>query len=141
MPADISPAHRELLKSTKHGVLATLKKDGRPQLSNISYAYDDATGLVRISVTDSRAKTRNLRRDPRASLHVETADGWGYAVAEGIAELTPVAAATNDATVEELVEVYRAIVGEHPNWAEYRQAMVDDGRLLIKLPVTRTYGT
>jgi PPOX class probable F420-dependent enzyme len=141
MPADISPAHRELLASRKHGVLATLKKDGRPQLSNVSYTYDDATGLVRISVTDSRAKTRNLRRDARASLHVETPDGWGYAVAEGIAELTPVATTPDDATVEELIDVYRAVGGEHPNWAEYRQAMVDDGRLVIKLPVTRTYGT
>jgi PPOX class probable F420-dependent enzyme len=141
MPADISPAHRELLASRTHGVLATLKKDGRPQLSNVSYTYDDATGLVRISVTDSRAKTRNLRRDPRASLHVESTDGWGYAVAEGIAELTPVATTPDDATVEELIDVYRAIGGEHPNWAEYRQAMVDDGRVVIKLPVTRTYGT
>jgi PPOX class probable F420-dependent enzyme len=137
----ISPHHRELLAARKHAVLATLKQDGRPQLSNVSYAYDEAGGLIRISVTDSRAKTRNLRRDPRASLHVESADGWSYAVVEGIAELTPVAAAPDDATVDELVEVYRAIGGEHSNWAEYRQAMVDDGRLVIKLPVTRTYGT
>jgi hypothetical protein len=63
-----------------------------------------------------------------------------YLVAEGVAELTPVAAAPDDATVDELVEVYRAIVGEHPDWAEFRQAMVDDRRLVVRLPVGRTYG-
>jgi PPOX class probable F420-dependent enzyme len=137
----ISPDHRDLLRAHKNGVLATLKKDGRPQLSNVSYTYDDASQLIKISVTDSRAKTRNLRRDPRASLHVQSDDGWSYTVVEGIAELTPVAASPDDATVDELVAVYRAIGGEHPDWAEYRQAMVDDGRLVITLPITRAYGT
>jgi PPOX class probable F420-dependent enzyme len=137
---DISAAHRDLLKSTRHGVLATLKKDGRPQLSNIMFAYDDDTRLIRISVTDSRAKTKNLRRDPRASLHVQSSDGWKYTVMEGIAELTPVAAAVDDATVEELIEVYRAVGGEHDDWDAYRRAMVDDGRLVVRLPVTRAYG-
>jgi PPOX class probable F420-dependent enzyme len=137
----LSPDHRDLLRTHQNGVLATLKKDGRPQLSNVSYAYDDASQLIKISVTDSRAKTRNLRRDPRASLHVQSDDGWSYTVVEGIAELTPVAASPDDATVDELVAVYRAVGGEHPDWAEYRQAMVDDGRLVITLPITRAYGT
>jgi PPOX class probable F420-dependent enzyme len=140
MTDDISAAHRELLTSHRHGVLVTLKRDGRPQLSNVGYTYDDATRLIQISVTDSRAKTRNLRRDPRASLHVQGDTPWQFAVVEGIAELTPVAAAIDDATVDELVQVYRAIGGEHNDWSEYRQAMVDDRRLVIRLPVTRAYG-
>jgi PPOX class probable F420-dependent enzyme len=129
---------RELLAESRHGVLVTLKKDGRPQLSNVAYAYAD--GVVRISVTDERAKTRNLRRDPRASFHVTAADFYAYAVAEGNAELTPVAADPDDGTVDELVDLYRVIGGEHPDWDEYRAAMVKDKRLVVKLPVDRVYG-
>lgn len=129
-----------LVASRQHGVLVTLKSDGRPQLSNVNHTYDPATRLLRISVTADRAKTRNLARDPRASYHVTTEDFWHYAVAEGTAELTPVAADPHDATVEELVEVYRAINGEHPDWDDYRAAMVRDGRLVVRLSVERLYG-
>ena len=141
MADDIAPHHLDLLKAGRLGVLATQKRDGRPQLSTIVYAYDEAQELVRISITDSRAKTKNLRRDPRASLHVQTADGWTYAVFEGIAELSPVAETTDDATADELAGIYRAVQGEHPNWAEFRQAMVDDGRLVVRLHPTRSYGS
>jgi PPOX class probable F420-dependent enzyme len=130
----------DLLKEHRTGVLVTLKKDGRPQLSNVSFAYDDADLTLRVSATDSRAKTRNLRRDPRASFYVTTLDLGAYLVAEGDAEVTPVAADPHDATVDELVEVYRAIAGEHPDWEEYRAAMVADGRLVIRLKVGRVYG-
>ena len=95
---------------------------------------------LRFSVTDGRAKTINLRRDPRASFHVTTAGGWSYAVAEGTAELSPVASDPADATVEELIEIFRAIRGEHPDWQEYRNAMVADRRLVIRLPAQRVYG-
>jgi PPOX class probable F420-dependent enzyme len=122
------------------GVLITLKRDGRPQSSNINYHFDEARRLVRISVTADRAKARNLARDPRASLHVSSADGWSYAVAEGVAELTPVAADPGDATVEELVSLYRDIRGDHPDWDEYRRVMVEDGRLVVRLTVERLYG-
>src|ERR1700739_5181583 len=84
------------------GVLATLKRDGRPQLSNVSYYFDARTVAIQVSITEPRAKTRNLRRDPRASLLVSSADGWSYGVAEGQAELTPPAAALDDNTVEGL---------------------------------------
>jgi PPOX class probable F420-dependent enzyme len=97
-------------------------------------------GLVRISVTDGRAKTANLRRDPRASLYVGRSDGWAYLVLEGAAELSAVAAAPDDATVEELVSVYRSLQGEHPDWDEYRQAMVHDRRLVLRLRPERAYG-
>lgn len=127
-----------LLNGTHSGVLTTIKRDGRPQLSNVGFAVAD--GVIRISVTDGRAKTANLRRDPRASFYVTAANFRGYAVAEGTAELTPVAADPHDATVAELVELYRAISGEHPDWDEYRAAMVDDRRLVVRIPVARVYG-
>lgn len=122
-------------------VLSTIRRDGRPQLSNVSYAYDRERDLFRVSVTDSRAKTRNLRRDPRASVMVTSADGWSYAVADCRAEVLPVATTPQDASVAELVDIYRRIVGEHPDWAEYRAAMVSDGRVPLLLHVERVYGS
>jgi len=139
-PETFDPKLETLLAAGRLGVLATLKRDGRPQLSTISYHFDPATRLVRVSITDTRAKTRNLRRDPRTSLHVSGADGWQYVVAEGTAELTPTAQAPDDATVDALVDLYRTIGGEHPDWDEYRAAMVADERLVLRLPVERMYG-
>ncbi|MFJ2637041.1 PPOX class F420-dependent oxidoreductase [Streptomyces sp. NPDC087422] len=130
----------DLLQQQLNGVLVTLKRDGRPQLSNVTFHYDDSTRTIRVSATDDRAKTRNLRRDPRASFYVSTPDLGAYLVAEGDAELTPVAADPHDATVEELVDLYRALRGEHPDWDEYRAAMVADHRLVIKLRADRAYG-
>ncbi|MEZ5177710.1 MAG: TIGR03618 family F420-dependent PPOX class oxidoreductase [Acidimicrobiales bacterium] len=86
------------------GVLLTLKADGRPQASNIMYAVGD-DGVVRISATADRAKSTNARRDPQVSLHVTAEDFWSYVVLGGDAEVTPTAAAPDDATVDELVEV------------------------------------
>ncbi len=131
-------ALQDLLASRRQGVLATLKRDGRPQLSNVAYVLEGDE--VRISVTDGRAKTANLRRDPRASLHVTSDDFGSYVVVEGTVELLPVAAAPDDATVDALVSYYRAVAGEHPDWDEYRRAMVEDRRLLLRLPVERLYG-
>ncbi|MGB9222172.1 PPOX class F420-dependent oxidoreductase [Mycobacterium sp.] len=122
------------------GVLATIKLDGRPQLSNVSYHFDPRELVIRVSITEPRAKTRNLRRDPRASLLVDADDGWSYAVAEGNAELTPPAAAADDDTVEALIALYRNIAGEHPDWDEYRQAMVTDRRVVLTLPISHVYG-
>ena len=129
-----------LLSDQKRGVLVTLKRDGRPQLSNVLHAYDAEQRIVRVSVTAGRAKTRNLVRDPRASYHVTTADGWSWTVAEGDAELTAVAADPYDEVVEELVDVYRAISGEHADWNQYRQAMVAERRLIVRLHVRHAYG-
>lgn len=129
---------RALLGDHHQGVLTTLKRDGRPQLSNVSYVYAD--GVVRVSVTAGRAKTKNLLRDPRASFYVCAPDFRSYVVAEGVASLTPVASSPDDATVDELVAVYRAIGGEHPDWDEYRAAMVADQRMVVRLPVDRVYG-
>ena len=92
---------------------------------------------MRASVTDGRAKVRNLRRDPRASLMVASPDGWSYVVLEGDVTFSEVAAAPGDDAVEELVEVYRLIAGEHDDWDDYRRAMVQDRRLVLRLQVAR----
>ena len=130
----------QLLSESHGGVLVTLKKDGRPQLSNVSHAYYPDERIIRVSITDGRAKTRNLRRDPRASYHVTSADRWAFTVAEGTADLTPVAADPHDDTVEELIRLYRDVLGEHPDWDDYREAMVRDRRLVLRLRVERAYG-
>lgn len=127
-----------ILGRSGRGVLATLKRDGRPQLSNVDYLVTD--GVIRFSSTADRAKVRNLRRDPRASFHVSAPGGGAYAVAEGRAELSTVAADPHAAAVEELVQVYRDIRGEHPDWDEYRAVMVADGRLVVRIHVDRLYG-
>lgn len=131
---------RAFIADRHQGVLVTLKKDGRPQLSNINYAYDAEAGVVRVSITDGRAKTANVRRDPRVALHVSSADFWSYAVAEGTADLSPVAADPHDAVVEELIALFRAVQGEHPDWDDYRAAMVCDRRIVLRLAIDRTYG-
>jgi PPOX class probable F420-dependent enzyme len=126
-------------KQHKQGVLITLKADGRPQSSNILYDLG-ADGIIRISATADRAKAVNARRDKRVSLHVTAEDFWSYAVIEGDADVTPTAAATDDATVDELVELYRELQGEHPDWDEYRASMVTDRRLVIRIRPIRAYG-
>jgi PPOX class probable F420-dependent enzyme len=129
-----------LIADNSLGVLATIKGDGRPQLSNVTYHFDPRALTIEVSVTEPRAKTRNLRRDPRASLLVSSDDGWSYAVAEGDAVLSAPAAAPDDDTVESLVALYRAVAGEHPDWDEYRRAMVVDRRVLLRLPISHLYG-
>ena len=129
----------DFIGSRQNGVLTTLKRDGRPQLSNITYSLA-SDGVVRISVTDGRAKTANVRRDKRVSLYVSQEDFWAYVVVEADAEVSPVSAAPDDATVDELVEYYRAAAGEHPDWDEYRSVMVSEGRLVLRLRPTRAYG-
>ena len=123
----------------QRGVLLTLKADGRPQASNIMYGVGD-DGVIRISATADRAKSANARRDPRVSLHVTAEDFWSYVVVDGDADVTPTAAAPDDATVDELVALYRSLQGEHPDWDEYRTAMVHDRRLVIRIHPSHAYG-
>jgi PPOX class probable F420-dependent enzyme len=129
-----------VIADNSFGVLATVKRDGRPQLSNVSYYFDARKVAIQVSVTEPLAKTRNLRRDPRASLLVSSDDGWSYAVAEGVAALTPPALARDDETVEALITLYRNIAGEHPDWDDYREAMVTDRRVLLTMPIAHVYG-
>ena len=135
------PALLDLVAAGNLGALATIKRDGRPQLSNINYEYDAEAARIRLSVTDDRAKVRNMRRDARASLYVSSNDGWAYTVADGDVTLSDVATEPHDAAVEELVELYRNVRGEdHPDWEEYRAAMVADRRLVARLAITHVYG-
>jgi len=127
-------------RAQRNGVLVTLRRDGRPQLSNILYDLGD-DDVVRVSVTVDRAKTRNLARDPRASLYVSSPDFWSYVVLEGDAELGPQTTEPGDAGGLELREVYRRIRGEeHPDWDDFDRAMVRERRLVVRLRPTRAYG-
>jgi PPOX class probable F420-dependent enzyme len=125
---------RQFLKVRHDGILVTIKRDGRPQLSNILYFLDD-DGLIKISVTQTRAKTRNLRRDPRASLHVQGRDRYEYLVVEGTAAFIE-----GDRLPDALRHYYRKVRGEHPDWAEYDAAMITEQRLLLSISVERAYG-
>ena len=122
----------------KQGILITQRANGRPQSSNVVYTVTD--GVVRISITADRAKYFNLRRTPHASLHVNRDDFWAYAVVEGDVELSDVVTAVDDTAADELVDVYRAVAGEHPGWDDYRQALVRDRRLVVRLRPTHAYG-
>ncbi len=126
---------KQLVADRHQGVVVTIKQsDGRPQLTNIGYAVID--GEVRISVTDTRAKVANLRRDPRVALYVSDKDFWHYVVVESTAMLSPVASEPGDEVTTALLELYEAIRGEpHPDPDEFHQAMVDDRRLLLSFPI------
>ncbi len=129
----------DFVRPRRNGVLATLKRDGRPQLSNITYYVDG--DRIKMSVTATRAKTANARRDPRVSLHVSAEDFWSYVVIDGHAELSDVATEPDDPTADALVAYYRAIRSEdHPDWAEYRAAMVADQRVILSIVPTGAYG-
>ncbi|MGW5451879.1 PPOX class F420-dependent oxidoreductase [Nocardia sp. NPDC003979] len=129
-----------LLAEAKIGVLATIKADGRPQLSPVTPYYDREAGVIYVSMTEGRAKTANLRRDPRAALEVGSADGWSWATAEGTVQLTGPGTDPNGPEVEALVAYYRAAAGEHPDWDEYREVMVSDRRVLMTMTVEHVYG-
>ena len=129
-----------LLAGARLGVLATLKSDGRPPLSPVTPYYDRDAGVLYVSMTEGRAKTVNLRRDPRAALEVTSGDGWAWATAEGTVTLTGPGTDPDGPEVQALVDYYRAAAGEHPDWAEYRAVMVADRRVLMAMRVDRVYG-
>ena len=115
----------DFAREHRQSVLVTLRDDGRPQLSNVMHAVGD-DGVVRVSITADRAKYVNLSKRPWAAMHVTRPDFFAYAVLEGDVTLAPVAAAPDDATVDELVDLYRA--------------MVQDRRTVVRLTPTRAYG-
>lgn len=113
--------------------------DGRPHATNVLYAVID--GRIGISVTDDRVKTANLRRDPRAGIHVEVGGFWRWVVLEGEATLSQVAADPADEAARMLREVYQTISGgPHPDWSEFDQAMINERRLTVWLRPSRAYG-
>ena len=114
-----------------HGILITIRRDGRAQSSDISFTLKD--GKFCISATASRAKTQNLLRDDRAVLHVTSPKTWSYISFDGTVEVTSPAQSKNDEVNQELAEIYQRILGEeHPNWEEFQQAMINDGRLVLR---------
>lgn len=119
-------------------LLTTLRTDGRPQQSVVFYLAkgDQFT----ISLTDTRAKTKNLRRDPRAALYIPGDDVFTWVGLDGHVDLSPVAKSPDDGVVDQLVEYYRLANGEHERWDEYRQAMVDDQRLVATFNATSATG-
>lgn len=118
--------------------LITIRTDGRPQSSDIAYTVDGPA--FQISVTDDRAKTRNMRRDPRVVVHLSNPASWTYLSFDGTVELSAVTTSPDDDTAEALVAYYRAVSGEHPDWDEYRRAMIDEGRLIVTFTPTNVVG-
>src|SRR6478672_3933298 len=104
---------RVLLAESRLGVLATIKANGLPQLSPVTPYYDRQADVVYLSMTEGRAKTANLRRDPRPALEVTRADGWEWATAEGGVTITCPGTDPDGPEVEALVGYYRAAAGEH----------------------------
>lgn len=127
------------LETHRKGVLITLKRDGRPQASNIVYGWSD--GVAQISVTADRAKTHNALRDPRVSLHVASPDFWSYVVVEGLAEVSMVSTSPRDEVGVELAVLFEQVSGKaHPNWDEFYAAMVEERRLVLRIHPERVYG-
>ncbi len=123
---------RKFLRAHHRAVLATSRADGRPQLSPVIATVDD-DGRVLISTREAAIKTRNLRRDPRASLCVLNDGFFGeWIQVEGTAEIVPLPAA-----MDILVSYYRSLAGEHPDWADYRAAMERDRRVIARVTITR----
>ena len=120
-------------------VLITIRRDGRPQSSDIVYAVRD--GVINISVTADRAKTRNLMRDNRAVVHMTAPDSRSYLSLDGTVELSPVAREPGDATCQALMQLFIDVQGkDHPDWDEFDRAMVDEQRLVIHFTSTSATG-
>ncbi len=123
---------RGFLRTHHRAVLATTRRDGRPQLSPVVAAID-GEGRVLISTRETAVKTRNLRRDPRASLCAFNDGFFGeWIQVDGTAEVVSLPAA-----MELLVAYYRAVAGEHPDWDDYRAAMERDKRVIVRVSITR----
>src|SRR5215471_121097 len=129
----------DFARTTHHSVLTTIRRNSRPQLSNVLHAVGD-DGIIRISVTADRAKYRNLAREPWAALHVARDDFFAYVVLEGDVELTPVPTRPDDPVVDELVAHYRAAVAEHDDWDAFRRSQVTERRSLVLFRPNRAYG-
>ncbi|HWC11695.1 MAG TPA: PPOX class F420-dependent oxidoreductase, partial [Acidimicrobiales bacterium] len=123
---------RAFLRDHHQAVLATSRQDGRPQLSPVLVAIDDE-GYVAISSRETAFKVRNLRRDPRATLCVLNEGFYGpWIYVDGQATIVSLPDA-----MEPLVAYYRALSGEHPDWDDYRQAMVRERRVVVRIEITR----
>jgi PPOX class probable F420-dependent enzyme len=126
-------AARDVIRSQHHAVLATFRRDGGPQLSPVTAAVD-ADGYVVVSSRETAIKTKNVRRDPRAALCVfpDSFYGGEWVQVEG-----PVTVVSLPEAMDGLVEYYRSVSGEHPDWDDYRSAMQRDQRCLLRIAVAR----
>jgi PPOX class probable F420-dependent enzyme len=122
----------EFIRPRHKGTLVTTRRDGRPQMSPVSCGVDDE-GRIVVSTYPQRAKATNARRDPRVSILIHS-DDWNdpYVQVDGTAEVIDMPEA-----VEPLVDYFRCIAGEHPDWDEYRQAMRDQNKSLIRITPER----
>jgi len=122
----------EFLRPRHKGLLVTNRTDGRPQMSPVTCGVD-ADGRVVVSTYPDRAKARNARRDPRVSICVVSDDWDGpYVQVDGRAEVLDMPEA-----LDGLVEYFRCISGEHPDWDEYRDAMARQDKSLIRVHIER----
>jgi PPOX class probable F420-dependent enzyme len=129
----------QIIAGSRHGTLATVGRDGAPQLSNILYVTDAAARLVRISTTADRVKARNLTRDARAALYVVGEDFWHYAVGSGTATLSAVAATPGDPAASELADLHAAFYGSVDRPA-FDEDMIANKRLVVRLGISRLSG-
>ncbi|HEY7226417.1 MAG TPA: PPOX class F420-dependent oxidoreductase [Micromonosporaceae bacterium] len=123
---------RDFVRRHHRAVLTTYYPDGRAQLSPVTVGVD-ATGHVVISTRETATKTRNLATDPRVVICVLTEQFFGpWVLIEGRAEVIHLPEA-----MDHLVDYYRGISGEHPDWDDYRAAMVRDRRVIVRVGITR----
>jgi PPOX class probable F420-dependent enzyme len=128
---DIATA-QEFLRNNHRAVMATFRKDGRPALSPVTVSVDQQ-GRVVVSTRETAMKVKHLRRDPRVSISAFTDGFYGdFVQAEGTAEIVALPEA-----MEPLIDYYRSVGGEHPDWDDYRAAMVRDQRVIVRFEIER----
>ena len=128
---DITAA-QEFLRTNHHAVMATFRQDGRPALSPVTVGIDPE-GRVEVSTRETAMKVRHLRRDPRVAITAFTDRFYGdFVQVEGKAEIIELPGA-----MELLVAYYRRISGEHPDWDDYRAAMIRDERVIVRFAIER----
>jgi len=125
-------AARDFLRDHHRAVLATLRRDGRPQMSPVACAVDD-DGRAMVSTRESAMKVANIRRDSRVSLIVVSDEWYGeWVQLDGTADIVSLPEA-----MELLVDYYRRVAGEHPDWDEYRTAMEKERRVVVRVTLER----
>jgi PPOX class probable F420-dependent enzyme len=129
----------DLIAATNEAALAVVKRDGHPQLSNVFYLWDPVERVALMTTKDDRLKARVLRRDPRAALYVTGAHFYAWVVAEGEAEVSAPSTSPGDATAQEILPIFEMIGDAGDRDAAFAR-MVDEGRVAIRLHVTRVYG-
>jgi PPOX class probable F420-dependent enzyme len=134
------PKLLDLIAANRHGILAVVKSDGFPHLSNVLYDWDADERILRITTRGDRVKGRVVQRDPHAALHVPGEHFWQFAVAEGVVTTSGVTTEPGDQAGRELLELHTALMGPRGDEDEFFATMVEDQRMVIQLHPTRLYG-